>query len=382
MEYNHLCNMKPSSYLLNIEISSLYISVGNLLLTSLFDIAWIIHCMRECWRVAMEYRICKQTPDLHPIYRDVQYLSRQRKLYNLKTHFVKYVLIIMCLSVEICTIIWTFAFLVSSFEPLNLQMRNEWIHIQSKYPHCHSSDQVAHLVLSPIYIIMYTLAFFHYIFLNFLLSVLTRYLAARYLNHSFKRTLLKYALWLAVQSVLVLICSSIYTIPLSLLLFPLLISINWIALIRDTRILSRVLRSNLREIQYHTNNKILYRAQLSAYRFYIIFQKTLLFSIFLQVVLVMLNSIYIFLTIGTSICLVNLVLGTNYTLLNTIKIPEAVNSTLVSSEYIIGDSFTVLYSLSSSLPIICVSLIPLIRACVTRYKSRHIAYRYNYESFK
>ena len=300
--------MKPS-YVNETIVSLRYISYVISIILIIFDIGWVMYCMRECWRVAMEYRICKQTPDLHPVYRDVQYLSRQRKLYNLKTHFVKYVLVIMCLSVEMCAIIWTFAFLVSSFKPLNLQMRNEWIHIQSKYPHCHSSDQVAHLVLSPIYIIMYTLAFFHYNLLYFSLSVLTRYLAARYLNHSFKRTLLKYILWLAVQSVFVLICSSIYTALLSSLLFPLLFITNWLVLFRDSLNLSRVLRSNLREIKFHTNNRVLYREQMSAYSFYRIFQKTLLFSLFLQIVVAILNSLYIILTIGKSMCIVNIVFG-------------------------------------------------------------------------
>ena len=64
--------------------------------------------MRECYRNVNRYLTCKRTPDLHPIYKDVQYLSRQRKLYNLKTHIVKYVLVILCLSVEVIGIVGAF----------------------------------------------------------------------------------------------------------------------------------------------------------------------------------------------------------------------------------------------------------------------------------
>ena len=55
----------------------------NFLITLSLNIAWILVCMRECYRTVNMYLTCKRTPDLHPIYKDVQYLSRQKKLYNL-----------------------------------------------------------------------------------------------------------------------------------------------------------------------------------------------------------------------------------------------------------------------------------------------------------
>ena len=101
---------------------------------------------------------------------------------------------------------------------------------------------------------MYTFTYFLFFLLFILLSILARYLTARYLNHSFKRTLFKYIFWLAVQFVVVLLCSTIYTIVFSVLLFPLLTLIHWLVLFRDNRILCRVLRSNLREIKHHFKN--------------------------------------------------------------------------------------------------------------------------------
>ena len=78
----------------------------NVIFSVYLSIGWIIHSLRQCWFISVDYRLCKNTPNLHPIHRDVQYLSQQRKLYNLKTHFVKYVLIVMCLSVELIGNIW------------------------------------------------------------------------------------------------------------------------------------------------------------------------------------------------------------------------------------------------------------------------------------
>ena len=355
-----------------------YFSIGNIFLTILFNIGWIIQCVRECWRVARNYRICKRTPNLHPIYRDVQYLSQQRKLYNLKTHFVKYVLIVMCLSVEICAILFFVSSLVLYTEPLTSKLNNEWMQIEYKYQ-CHLHHQVALLIFFPFYIFMYTFIYFQFFLLFVLLSILTRYLAARYLNHSFKRTLMKYISWLAVQFVVVLICSTIYTFVFSLLLFPLMSLINWIVLLRDNRILSRVLRSNLREIELHSNNEVLYREQLSAYRFYSIFNKTLLISLFLLVSVLIMTNLSIFLQLTNSMCIVNIVYGIKHPMPNIIQLSSLFN---ILFDRFVMTILSVLYSLSTSLPIICVTFIPLVRACVKRYKSRHNVYRYNYENIK
>ena len=115
-------------------------------ITILFNIGWIIHCIRMCWVVAKKYRMCKQTLDLHPVFKDVQYLSRQRNLYNLKTHFVKYILIIMCLSVEAYGIIWSVSVVAIISEDFTTKLDNELNSILSKYPHCYLSYHAAYVV--------------------------------------------------------------------------------------------------------------------------------------------------------------------------------------------------------------------------------------------
>ena len=375
-------NMNLSSVLRDIKDVGNVLSSVSLLITIILNIGWIVQCIRECWRVAIKYRICKKTPNLHPIYRDVQYLSQQRKLYNLKTHFVKYVLIVMCLSVEVCGIIFSVTCVVLYSEALTTKLNDETLYIQSEYPHCHFSQKLFRLVFFPFYIFMYAFTYFQYFLLFVLLSILTRYLAARYLNHSFKRTFLKYISWLAVQFVVVLFCSTIYTILFSLLLFPLFMLINWIVLFRDNRILSGVLRSNLREIELHSNNKVLYREQLSAYRFYRIFQKTLLLSLFLLLIAGTLVDLFIgFKLTANSVCVLDYIFGFNHTMPDLIQL-QSVYVKFGFYEPLIQSILATLYSLSTSLPLVCVTLLPLVQACVKRYRSRHNVYRYNYENIK
>ena len=71
------------------------------------NIVWLIKCIIKFRVVFKGYQTCKRTPNLHPTHRDVQYLSQQRKLYNLKTHFVKYAIIVLCISVELIFIVWS-----------------------------------------------------------------------------------------------------------------------------------------------------------------------------------------------------------------------------------------------------------------------------------
>ena len=372
--------MIESTELTIIYTVGLVLSGINFAITFVLNIGWMILCTRRCCSVIKKYRICKQTPNLHPIYRDVQYLSQQRKLYNLKTHIVKYVLIVMCLVVEISTLVWAGVYAVTIGMHLNSNITAKWVKIQSHYPDCEVPHYFILLYEFPLLIIFYSFGFVLFFLLFVLLSILTRYLAARYLNHPFKRTLIKYIIWLGIQLVVVAICSTIYTFIFTSVVYPFLLIVNWFVLLRDNLKLSRVLKSNLREIELHSNNKALYREQLSAYRFYRFFQKIMLISLFLLVIVVVAYMLLfsISLVIHGSFCFFDVVYGVNYNL--DLQIPL--------SSYKVYDYFLILFeaitlvlhSLTTSLPLLCVTFIPFILACVKRYKSRHFVYRFNYEN--
>ena len=218
----------------------------NLIFSLCFSIGWIIHSLRQCWFISVECKLCKNTLNLHPIHRDVQYLSQQRKLYNLKTHFVKYVLIVMCLSVELIGNVWIGITGVISglFVESNSFNYFRMLQIYRLNPQCFMYRRLRHMYLFPYLILLYGINLILFTLLFVLLCILTRYLATRYLNHPFKRTLYKYIAWLVVQCIIIVICSNIYTVIFMYLIFPVFCFINCFVLLRDNLFLSRVLKSN------------------------------------------------------------------------------------------------------------------------------------------
>ena len=160
-------------------------------------------------------------------------------------------------------------------------------------------------------------------------------------------------------------------------IFPVFCFINWFVLLRDNLFLSRVLKSNLRELRLHSYSRQLYRQQLTAYKFYRFFNRILMIAIFCLPFFVLLYYIErIVRLLSSSYCLLNLVYGINinvdyskyYSLLNTIR---AISTCL--------DSFSLLlYSFSNSLPLFCITLFPLVSKCIKMYRSRNNVYRFNY----
>ena len=235
----------------------------------------------------------------------------------------------------------------------------------------------------PSYIIIANV-FYLLIFLLFVsLSILTRYLAARYFNHPFRTILIKYLVWLFLQFLIVSFCSTIYTLAFSFILIPLLSIANWLVLLRDNRLLSRNLKSNLREIELHGNTKTLYKEQLFAFKFYRVFQKIMLLSLFFLSLIGIFNKIFhLCYIIFDSYCILNIIYGFNISIVAPYL--QSTNLKIQLQEYgtIILSLTGCLYSLSTLFPFILITLFPLIQECFKRYKYRHIVYRYNYENIQ
>ena len=342
------------------------LNVSLTIVSICLNVIWLIICMKFCYRMALSYRASKRTPLLHPIHRDVQYLSLQRKLYNLKTHFIKYILICMCLFVEILLVVSIFVYTV-----LNKKHTHTFDTIGTKNSNCTINSYFASIYRYPLSIPVLNSPTINFLLLSTLLSILTRYLASRYLNHSFKRTLTKYLLWLVIQFIIVTLSSTLYTFILTFTVFPLLLIINWLVLFRDNRILSRVLRSNLIELEFHSRNKVLYREQLIAYKSYRILMKMLLFS---QILFVVTCILFLQLKLFSLIFVYNCILENIYGYpLHIYSLGYSIETIKFTGDIILN--LTTLFSSTSNiLPLICVSLIPLIK----KYRSRHNVYRYNY----
>ena len=363
----------------SLKIFGVFIVFPTYALTIILTTGWLVYFIVKCWRVYKEYKTCKRTPVLHPLYSDVQYLSKQRKLYNLKTHFTKYILMIVCCSFEVASFICigNYLVIVSKLQPLtndtNLvigylnctDVYFGWFATYNEYP----------------FVIPILNTTFLLIAMNlFLLLILSRYLAMRYLNHPFKRTLIKYLIWCSIQCILIGFCSTKYTWMFMVLIFPVIGLTNWIMLLRATSFLSRVLRSHLMDIKLYSNNIVFYNAHLSTYNFYRIFRIFLListsfstlFGIFYYtkelVKIFLLQSCYV--NISGNILVSPLFLRTNskWVILYLLNFVDALS--------------VFIYTLSVCLPLCFITFAPLIIKCVKRCREKEDQYRYNYEKLE
>ena len=339
-------------------------------------IGWNVYFIVKCWRIFKQYKTCKQTPVLHPLYSDVLYLSKQRKLYNLKTHITKYVLMVVCSSVELAGMVGLGIASVFQLHPRHLPD-----HTTLLFGNLNCKSYIWFLMFfgDEIHILMTNFALIFLSLLPITLAILSRYLAARYLNHPFKRTLIKYLIWCCVQCILIGFCSTPYTWIFLLLLVPIFSITNWIVLLRDTSILSRVLRSNLRDIQLYSDNRVFYNQQLSAFKFYQIFRIVSLVSLFVMFLtqwLLLILGIFEMVLLET--CSIHL--WNNVTFL--ISIRTNFDWLIFPLLGILVAIVFLLYSLSLCLPLCGLTFIPIILKCVKRCREKEDQYRYNYDKLE
>ena len=339
-------------------------------------IGWIVRFSLQCWRLCKEYRTCKRTPVLHPLYSDVQYLSKQRKLYNLKTHITKYSLMILCSSVELSAIL---GYIICGIIQIKLSELPNHTKLLFGELTCYPNIRPLRLFGKQINILILSIAFWLSNLLLNLLGILSRYLAARYLNHPFKRTLIKYIIWCLLQCIFILFCSTSYTWILFVLFVPIIGIVNLILLLRDTSFLSRVLRSNLRDIQLYSDNRVFYIQQLSAFKFYRVFRIVSLTSLFLKFLIEVTPSIaVIFQIVFHDSCSLQLQNGVNISL----SIPSNFRSLAGYLMIPVEDIFITSYITFLCLPLCGITFVPIILKCVKRCREKEDQYRYNYEKLK
>ena len=337
-------------------------------------IGWNVYFIVQSWRLYNEYKTCKQTPVLHPLYTDVQYLSKQRKLYNLKTHITKYLLMIFCSFVELANIVGFGIVYIFELSPRPT-------HTTLFFGNLNCKTYVWFLLFfgDETHILMTNFTLMFSSLLPITLAILSRYLAARYLNHPFKRTLIKYLIWCCVQCILIGFCSTTYTWIFLLLLVPIFSITNWIVLLRDTSILSRVLRSNLRDIQLYSDNRVFYNQQLSAFKFYRIFRIVSLVSLFVMFLAQMQIFLHgTFRMVFFEACSIHLWNNVNF----PISIQTHFDWLIFPLLDILNTFIFLLYSLSLCLPLCGITFIPIILKCVKRCREKEDQYRYNYDKLE
>ena len=343
-----------------------------LILCFFFNAALLVYVSKLCFLWYRRYKICKQTN---------KYKCSPMKLYNSKTQFTKYFISILICVVELAAILWV-GISALIFESLYSPTQNVMFN-KSNFSHedCRLQRSTLKMYTNQYFIFLLNLNLIFYSLQGYLLSVLTRYLAARYLNHPIKPTLIKYTIWIVVQVVVVAICSSDITAVFSWVLFPIFAITNWLLLLRDSLILSRILKSNLKGIQLFSNDAVFYRQQVIGYKIYKLFRIILLIALFFLVSCLVISEIGFILKFTLDeYCLINLTFHAKISPLFHLAITDrnAIEIITVITQRL---SFC-LYGLSMSLPIFGISISAIIYKCVKKYKDKEDNYRFNYEKLE
>ena len=353
-------------------ISDLILSVTVLLL-----IGWQLRYTFLSWNQYKAYILCRDRPVFHPTHTDVKHLSKLRELYNHRTYLTKYIIIVICCTVEIICLAWSG--IKNHIQKVINGELNSTVESGIGVPleNCtiaHHWSDYFHSVFFPIIYHQYIFCFLLFV----LLCILTRYLSSRYMRISFKRTLTMYLLWYSFQCCVIAVCANSPTFILSIILFPLLSVANWSILLRDSLILSRVLKSNIRELKLFSSNQVFYEQQLAAYKFYRISR------IFLMVATLFLILTGITLQIKEALAISK----DNFCILRYLYNIHINSVSLQNSIYLIEHLllipyyiFLALYTFFISLPLWVITVSPVITQCIKRYRDKEENYRFNYDYF-
>ena len=214
-----------------------------------------------------------------------------------------------------------------------------------------------------------------------LLSFLTRYLSKRYFIHPIRRTCITHiALALIQISIICCLTNRDITI-LYLFILPIMILIDWCILVRNSRILFRVLRSNVRDLKLNLSNRYLYTEQWRLLQVYKMLSPILLSALFFGVSVVFLHF-YFHIVSGflMSHCF-NLMTGDNYTYAGYMKSLNALHYVDSFSEYSVLICM-IIHFILLGFPMFAISVGMLYSACVKRYSQKESDYRFNYNDFR
>ena len=294
--------------------------------------------------------------------------------------FTKYFISILICVLEIASVPWI-GICGGIFESLNAPTQEE-IFNRSNFSHkdCRLHHSTLKIYMNQYFIFILNTNLILFFLQACMLSVLTRYLAARYLNNPVKGIFIKYTLWFALQVTIIAICSSNVTAVLSWVLFPILAITSWLLLLRDSLILSRVVRSNLQGLLLFSNSTT-FRQQLIGYKIYKVFRIILLTSLLLLVSFLVISEIGFILKLTLDeYCLINLALHTSIS--PPFHLTGSVRDAVEIISLIAQRLSFCMYGLSISLPIVGLCISALFRGCAKRYKDNQDNYRFNYDKLE
>ena len=323
---------------------------GDLIVFTLFSIpitiislTWIVIISKHLFRSVASYRQNKRIffPDER---------IRSRNQYNLETHIVKYILLLILICLELSEPI------SGTIYYFNTIGHDAWYYeIDSNYTVSSPEDCTTNKLLVELFISQnrcsqscnsWDLIFIWQVasgvcFFITTLSILCRYLSARYLNHPYKRIVGYYAIWLCIQFILFLPALSKHTLGLANIAFLIISCVDWILLVKDTKRLKNTLEGHVKELQLHGSKERYNRERklYVGYRISIIFLLSSLFFLLLEVALY--NAIHCLATALSNKCVLHFM--TNTQTIDRIRevyamcfrVLYTLNSVLLSVHYIL-----------------------------------------------
>ena len=199
-----------------------------------------------------------------------------RILFNLKTELYKYFLLGIILLAEFA---FTVFLVLGAIIGMTVKNSNNYWRVQfdDLFSNCTKNvfkpHYFSYLMLSNPLLVFVMVTFLLLVILFFeLFSFLCTYLKRRYNGHSLdNRVVTRYVVWWCIQAVLLFICAIPYIQVLIAVICPILLLINWIILVTESRRLSRAIRSVLYEILHFEYDDVRYKATYASYRTYRMF---------------------------------------------------------------------------------------------------------------
>ena len=351
---------KAEHLLLKID---LILSLLTILCIIIIDSLWIAAVCVYAKRTWRYYRWYQRHPD------SIDASSRWFILYNSKTHLTKCIFMLgICMSEILMTVSYSAMFI--SYHWIKTDVAKDSNH----------TDIVPLDVLPQsrtLECLFRGFIFFVLLFIN-LFSLLTQYLTSRTLCQSYRPR--RYLIWIVIQYAILLLCSFRKASIFIFVFTPTVSSINWILFYKDTKMLSRALKSNLHSMWLIEQSSVYYKSQLLMVKIYRNYIRILLAALFVQVTAIVFGSIFLF---------IELILYDHYALsliykkdLKLKELPHSIHRNLLLNGFTFKmiDIFAFIYLVMIALPPLTFTLALVGVAIYRRWKNGRPRYRFNYEN--
>ena len=344
---------------------------------------WTVKVIKHLKQTITMYRIQKRMD-----FRDIR--EQNRILYNHETHIVKDIILLIICIAEMCEPVMSMIGVFGAYcqQKLVYEIHYPPFNTTASLSPCTIKQTVVEINLQ-VYLLTFPGGWYMYLFSFFiiccigfiiLLSFLTRYLSKRYFIHPIRRTCITHITLALIQISIISCLTNRDVTILYLFIVPIMILIDWCILVRNSRILFRVLRSNVRDLKLNLSNRYLYIEQWRLLQVYKMLIPILLSALFFGVCVFFL---YFYLNIVSGFLMshcFNLITGDSYTYAGYMKSLNALHYVDSFSEYS-KLICLIIHFILLGFPMFAISVGMLYSACVKRCSQKESDYRFNYTDF-